>query len=190
MYICCDFIRLNDIVACLCSEWYLWCNTSIVHGSNVTAATKRHWAFTAVTLSLWHWRHAAVEDCWTQWQVTHYNFVKPICRLQTRPLISAFLVNDQLAQTWRTTTTVVLWPLYKSTCIIRHLQLRTGGFCWCKVLLPVSPCCRHWLDKVHKKFWCPLKCCISRSFWSRKKVKYGSKAYLLWSPWCGKFCRL
>ena len=29
----------------------------------------------------------------------------------------------------------VLQPLYRSTCVSRHLQLRSGGFCWCKVLL-------------------------------------------------------
>ena len=34
-------------------------------------------------------------------------------------------------------TTTVLRPLYRSVCVSRHLQLRTGrGFCWCKVLLP------------------------------------------------------
>jgi len=33
-------------------------------------------------------------------------------------------------------TTIILRPLYKSTCISWHLQLRTGGFCWCRVLLP------------------------------------------------------
>ena len=27
------------------------------------------------------------------------------------------------------TTTTVLQPLYRSTCVSRHLQLRTGGFC-------------------------------------------------------------
>ena len=26
------------------------------------------------------------------------------------------------------TTTTVLWPLYRSTCVSRHLQLRTGGY--------------------------------------------------------------
>jgi len=26
------------------------------------------------------------------------------------------------------TTTTVLWPLYRSTCVSRHLQFRTGGF--------------------------------------------------------------
>ena len=32
------------------------------------------------------------------------------------------------------------WPLHRSTCVSRHFQLRTGGFCWCKVLLPTCPC--------------------------------------------------
>jgi len=36
--------------------------------------------------------------------------------------------------------TTRLWPLYRSTCVSRHLQLRTGKFCWCKVLLPACPC--------------------------------------------------
>jgi len=30
--------------------------------------------------------------------------------------------------------------VYWSTCFSQHLQLRTGGFCWCKVLLPACPC--------------------------------------------------
>jgi len=29
--------------------------------------------------------------------------------------------------------TIVLRPLYRSTCVSQHLQLRTGGFCWWKV---------------------------------------------------------
>jgi len=36
----------------------------------------------------------------------------------------------------RGNTTTVLQPLYRSTCISRHLQLRTGGFCWYKVYCP------------------------------------------------------
>jgi len=28
----------------------------------------------------------------------------------------------------------------QAKCISQHLQLRTGGFCWCKVLLPACPC--------------------------------------------------
>ena len=40
---------------------------------------------------------------------------------------------------WRHTTTIT-WQLYRSACVSRQLQLRTGGFCWCKVLLPACPC--------------------------------------------------
>jgi len=36
-------------------------------------------------------------------------------------------------------TTAVLRPLYRSTCVSRYLQLRTGGFRWCIVLLPACP---------------------------------------------------
>jgi len=43
-------------------------------------------------------------------------------------------------------TITVLWPLYSSTCVSRPLQLRTGGFCWCKVLLPTCPC---WQQPAH-----------------------------------------
>ena len=35
-----------------------------------------------------------------------------------------------------------LYLLYRSTCISHHLQLRTGRFCWCKLLLPSCPCWR------------------------------------------------
>jgi len=38
------------------------------------------------------------------------------------------------------TTTTVLRPLCRSVCVSQHLQLRTGGFCWCRVLLPACPC--------------------------------------------------
>ena len=41
-----------------------------------------------------------------------------------------------VVRTTRTTTTIVLWQLYRSTCISRHLKLRTGGFCWCKFYCP------------------------------------------------------
>ena len=39
-----------------------------------------------------------------------------------------------------TTTTTIWWPLYRSTWVSLHLQLRTGGFFWCKVLLPACLC--------------------------------------------------
>jgi len=43
-----------------------------------------------------------------------------------------------------TTTIAILRPLYRTTCISWHPQLRTGGFCWSKVLLP------HALDDGNK----------------------------------------
>ena len=42
--------------------------------------------------------------------------------------------------------TTVLRKLYRSTCVSWHLQLRTGGFCWCRVLLPACPC---WRQPAH-----------------------------------------
>ena len=36
--------------------------------------------------------------------------------------------------------------VYRSTCVSQHLQLRTGGFCSCKVLLPACPC---WRQPAH-----------------------------------------
>ena len=37
------------------------------------------------------------------------------------------------------THTTVVRPLYRTTCVSRHPQLRTAGFCWSKVLLAVCP---------------------------------------------------
>ena len=38
------------------------------------------------------------------------------------------------------TTTTILQPLCRSTCISQHLQLRSGWFFWCRVLLPACLC--------------------------------------------------
>ena len=54
------------------------------------------------------------------------------------------------------TTTTVLQPLYRSTCVSQHLQLRTGGFCCCKVLLPA---CRCWWQPMHLD-WGAQQCCL------------------------------
>ena len=35
----------------------------------------------------------------------------------------------------RTTTTNILWPLHRLTCASQHPRLRTGRFCWSKILL-------------------------------------------------------
>jgi len=44
------------------------------------------------------------------------------------------------------TYTKVLWPLYRSTFVSWHPQLRNGRLCWSKVSLPVCPC---WWQLVH-----------------------------------------
>ena len=36
-------------------------------------------------------------------------------------------------------TATILRQLYRTTCVSRHPQSRTGGFCWSKVLLPACP---------------------------------------------------
>jgi len=42
--------------------------------------------------------------------------------------------------------TIILQPLYRSTCISQQPQLRTWGFCWSKVLLPICLC---WQQLLH-----------------------------------------
>ena len=48
------------------------------------------------------------------------------------------LSNDVRSKLQSSFTTVE--ALYRSACVCRHLQLRTGRFRWCKVLLPTCPC--------------------------------------------------
>ena len=53
----------------------------------------------------------------------------------------------------------ILWPLYRSTCVSRHTQLRTGGFCWSKVLLPTCPC---WQQLVHFNYGADARVLLNR----------------------------
>ena len=39
----------------------------------------------------------------------------------------------------------------QAKCISQHLQLRTVGFCWCKVLLPACPCWRQQCIHISEK---------------------------------------
>ena len=59
-----------------------------------------------------------------------------------------FTVRKKLCLDYNQTT--ILQPLYRSTCVRRHLQLTAGGFCWCKVLLPACLC---WLQLVQLNYW-------------------------------------
>jgi len=50
--------------------------------------------------------------------------------------------------TVHTTTGNTLLSSYRTTCASQHPQLRTGRFCWSKVLLPTCPCWWH-LMQLH-----------------------------------------
>jgi len=52
----------------------------------------------------------------------------------------------------------VLWPLYRTTCVTGHLQLRTGWFCWNKVLLPACPC---WRQEDARVLLSSVECTVS-----------------------------
>ena len=56
-------------------------------------------------------------------------------KLHQTPLTSVFLSAS--------TTTAILWPLFRSVCVSRHPQWRTRGFCWSCVLLPTCHCWWH-----------------------------------------------
>jgi len=58
-----------------------------------------------------------------------------ISRMLTPSVLSAFLVTHTVHATHIT----ILQPLYRSTGISWHPQLRTGGFCWTKFLLSACP---------------------------------------------------
>jgi len=49
----------------------------------------------------------------------------------------------------QTTVLTVLWPLYRSTGVSQHPKLRSGGFCWSKVLLPAWLC---WQQLAHSDY--------------------------------------
>ena len=92
--------------------------------------------------------------CWQSWLVAC-----PSCSLQMMMLLHGWppTMAARGGCTWRQkqqasthvkyvfmltvfSHTAVLWPLYKSTRVSRHLQLRSGGFCWSKVLLAACLC--------------------------------------------------
>jgi len=81
---------------------------------------------------------AATEHCFITGQLQMSTSTQLVSQL----MWSTPCANDATTAT----TTASLQPLYTSTCLSRHLQLRTGGICWCKVLLPVCPC---WRQPAH-----------------------------------------
>jgi len=85
------------------------------------------------------------DQCYNTYIHTH---LTALCKGTTYMQQDSFL-QDLINGRWTTTTTTTIpQPLctYRSTCVNRYLQLRTGGFCWCKILLPVCPC---WRQPAH-----------------------------------------
>ena len=75
-----------------------------------------------------------------------FDLVCTMCVSGCKSNIWSHFMDNKKCLTWTTTTTTVLWPLYRSTCVGRHCPLSTGGIYWCKVLPPASPC---WQQPVH-----------------------------------------
>jgi len=74
-------------------------------------------------------RYAALS--WLLHSIRLVNVYFDVFRAQILKYMAILLYNN---------TVTVLQLLYRSTCVIQHFQLRTRGFCWCKVLLPMCPC--------------------------------------------------
>jgi len=71
--------------------------------------------------------------------------------------------NSNLLQT--TTTTTVLWPLYKPTCVSRHLQLRTGGFCLCSFAARMPMLTANSTFRLGRRRWSsPQQCHLQSTF--------------------------
>jgi len=61
------------------------------------------------------------------------------CKVNENP-IDGEQNGDYLTHILTHTNHTYFWPLYKSTSVSQYPQLRTGGFCWTKVLLPTCSC--------------------------------------------------
>ena len=76
--------------------------------------------------------------------------------------------------------------VYSSTYISRHLQLRSGLFCWCKVFLPACRCCRqttHLGFGLRRKRWSSprqwyLHCLRTVPARYRNENSYDTKTYV------------
>ena len=81
-------------------------------------------------------------------------------------------------------TTTVLRPLYRTTCVSRNLQLRTGGFCWSKVLMPTRPCCQQLLQSVKNQ--CSVDCIVYQR-WERMCCTLDSSLKIAGCPYTQLF---
>jgi len=64
-----------------------------------------------------------------------YSYILWISRTSTNISCQTSHKHQYASSAQENTTTTVLQPSDRTTCFSHHLQLRTGGFFWCKVLL-------------------------------------------------------
>jgi len=106
------------------------------------------WRRDTVASGTWHqwrhWRRLSVSNSTVLTCVVH----KVVSSEITGHFVQKFSRNLKI-NFWKFSLLIkppVLWPIYRSTCISRQLQLRTWWFCWCRVLLPACPC---WWQPAH-----------------------------------------
>jgi len=127
--------KLSSGVLAWLSVWsevqtYIWPSGFYCHSLSLASVNS------SLVLPFWYWLTRVVPDkgplnvsvcvC-----LTRNSLYYIIC--QDLPFVLDF-------ELFLSTTTTVLWPVYRSTCVSWHLQLRTGGFCSCKVFLPTCQC--------------------------------------------------
>ena len=135
-YVCNLGFVCNVRSTCCNDCWF--CVQRILH---VNASTLCHWVMlTARRVShsaTWprvhHWHHAGLSP----FNRCMYTLPDSACWLPS--ILYRYKARSTPLHYNTTITTTVLWTLRRSACISWHLQLRTGGFCRCRVLLPTCP---------------------------------------------------
>ena len=134
-------VALNDVNCWLIVNFQKLLNILVVFSCNFNLWYKCVWLQSHFLVAVLQ-RFDKTEFRQRPERITRRNFDEPATG--TDNLCSCFWdplqVLRDVSYNTTTTTTSVLWPLYRSTCVRQHLLLRTGGFCWCKVLLPAFPC--------------------------------------------------
>jgi len=82
--------------------------------------------------------HQMNNDCGMERQVP--TSVTSTITTSTEAMVEFMVCNYTYLQLKNQTNCPFVRPLYRSSCVSRHLQVRTGGFCWCIVLLPTCHC--------------------------------------------------
>jgi len=121
------------------------------HYTDYKTASYR-WTYTTY-VSWWEQQSAVVaEMMWVKLMriqsQSPWQRLSPAFSLQRLPAsLSCYLLLQARRHTALSTQqqqppTTILRPYYRSTCVSWHLQVKIGGFCWCKVRMPACPCRR------------------------------------------------